>query len=93
MKFNGPAPELINGRLAMIGFLAAASNELQSGSTVLQQALSASPWMYVMLGVWVYASLVPMFKGARHEAFGEWVAGWTMRLAWCSAQCMHGGSN
>lgn len=27
MKFNGPAPEIINARLAMLGFLYAASNE------------------------------------------------------------------
>eukprot|EP00882_Tetradesmus_deserticola_P027048 GHRQ01029888.1.p2 GENE.GHRQ01029888.1~~GHRQ01029888.1.p2 ORF type:complete len:121 (-),score=21.86 GHRQ01029888.1:444-806(-) len=72
MKFNGPAPELVNGRLAMIGILAAAKQEIEAGSTVLQQALQASPWLYAVLGVWVYASLVPIFKGVRHEAFGEW---------------------
>lgn len=71
MKFNGPAPELINGRLAMIGILAAANNEIQTGQTVLQQALTASPWVYVMLLVWIYASLVPITKGARHEPFGK----------------------
>jgi hypothetical protein len=72
MKFNGPAPELINGRLAMIGILAAATQEVDTGATVLQQALQASPWLYAVLGLWVYASLVPILKGVRHEAFGEW---------------------
>jgi hypothetical protein len=71
MKFNGPAPELINGRLAMIGILAAAKQEIDTGATVLQQALQASPWLYAVLGLWVYASLVPILKGVRHEAFGE----------------------
>ena len=32
MKFNGPAPELINARLAMVGFLYAASNEVHAPS-------------------------------------------------------------
>jgi hypothetical protein len=72
MKFNGPGPELINGRLAMIGILAAAKQEVDTGATVLQQALQASPWLYAVLGLWVYASLVPILKGVRHEAFGEW---------------------
>ncbi len=31
MNFNGIAPELINGRLAMVGFLAAVGAELSSG--------------------------------------------------------------
>jgi hypothetical protein len=74
MKFNGPAPELINGRLAMIGILAAAKQEIDTGATVLQQALQASPWLYAVLGLWVYASLVPILKGVRHEAFGELLA-------------------
>lgn len=73
MKFNGPAPELINGRLAMIGILAVANNEIQTEQTVLQQALTASPWVYILLLVWVYASMVPLLKGARHEAFGRFL--------------------
>eukprot|EP01025_Chloroclados_australasicus_P032286 TRINITY_DN32722_c0_g3_i1.p3 TRINITY_DN32722_c0_g3~~TRINITY_DN32722_c0_g3_i1.p3 ORF type:complete len:109 (-),score=23.32 TRINITY_DN32722_c0_g3_i1:27-353(-) len=31
MAFSGPAPELINGRLAMLGFVAAVFAELNSG--------------------------------------------------------------
>lgn len=33
MKFNGPAPEIINARLAMLGFLYAASNEVCTGNS------------------------------------------------------------
>lgn len=71
MKFNGPAPELINGRLAMIGILAAAKAEVDTGTTVLQQAQQAPVWLWGVLLLWVYASMVPILKGARHEAFGE----------------------
>lgn len=74
MRFNGPAPELVNGRLAMIGILAAARGEALGGGTVLAQAhaLAASPsWAWAGLALVVYASLVPILKGARHEAFGE----------------------
>lgn len=56
----------------MIGILAAARQEIDTGATVLQQALQASPWLYAVLGLWVYASMVPILKGVRHEAFGEW---------------------
>eukprot|EP00879_Flechtneria_rotunda_P026764 GHRR01028588.1.p2 GENE.GHRR01028588.1~~GHRR01028588.1.p2 ORF type:complete len:153 (+),score=54.81 GHRR01028588.1:789-1247(+) len=70
MKFNGPGPELINGRLAMLGILAAARNETQTGFTVVQQVQHASVLDVAVLLVTVYASLVPLLKGARHEAFG-----------------------
>ena len=71
MRFNGPAPELINGRLAMLGFLMAAKGEIDTGLTVLQQAQQASLWQYAFMLLWVYASMVPILKGARHEAFGK----------------------
>jgi hypothetical protein len=71
LKFTGPGPELINGRLAMLAFLAVPRNEIETGATVLQQAVSAPWWVYAALLLWVYASMVPLLKGARHEAFGE----------------------
>ena len=37
MAFSGPAPELINGRLAMLAFIAALGAELSSGEGVLRQ--------------------------------------------------------
>eukprot|EP00873_Tetraselmis_striata_P035450 jgi/Tetstr1/455714/TSEL_042521.t1 len=33
MAFSGPAPEVINGRLAMLGFAAALGAELSTGQT------------------------------------------------------------
>jgi hypothetical protein len=42
MAFSGPAPELINGRLAMLAFVAALGAELSTGESVLRQ-LSEEP--------------------------------------------------
>ncbi len=72
MKFNGAAPELVNGRLAMGGLLLAARNEVLTGDTALQQLLHAPVWHAAVALLWVWASLVPITKGARHEAFGGW---------------------
>eukprot|EP01024_Parvocaulis_polyphysoides_P039475 TRINITY_DN35693_c0_g1_i1.p3 TRINITY_DN35693_c0_g1~~TRINITY_DN35693_c0_g1_i1.p3 ORF type:complete len:189 (-),score=2.50 TRINITY_DN35693_c0_g1_i1:238-732(-) len=70
MKFNGLAPEVVNGRLAMLGFVTAAIREFQTGETILTQVQNASLLTWLWFALWVYASLVPMFKGARMEAFG-----------------------
>jgi hypothetical protein len=35
MAFSGPGPEVINGRLSMIGFVAAVGAELSSGECSL----------------------------------------------------------
>jgi hypothetical protein len=82
MRFNG-APELINGRLSMVALLVAASNEMSTGQTVMQQFAAAPLWTYLAFAGLVYASLVPMMKGARHEAFGERAlpAGWRLAAA------------
>ena len=37
MRFNGPAPETINGRLAMVGFVTGALNEFQTARTLEEQ--------------------------------------------------------
>lgn len=71
LKFNGPAPELVNGRLAMVGLVGAAIGESQTGATVLNQLTHVSLGTCVALAVWVYASLVPILKGVKQEAFGE----------------------
>mmetsp|Transcript_29325 Transcript_29325/g.82718 ORF Transcript_29325/g.82718 Transcript_29325/m.82718 type:complete len:206 (+) Transcript_29325:257-874(+) len=70
MKFSGPAPEIVNGRLAMVGFLAAAMNEVTTGDTVEKQILEAPVTVGVFVLVVVYASLVPIMKGVKNEAFG-----------------------
>merc|ERR1712113_1017907 len=42
MAFSGAAPETINGRLAMLGFVAALGAEASSGETVFQQVGDAT---------------------------------------------------
>lgn len=70
MKFNGPAPEAVNGRLAMIGFVAGAITEFQTGVPLEQQALTTGPPTFVIAALIVYASLVPILKAAKSEPFG-----------------------
>lgn len=43
MAFDGAAPELINGRLAMVGFFAALCAEIASGEGVIMQACCLLP--------------------------------------------------
>ncbi|KAL4424869.1 hypothetical protein ABPG77_002092 [Micractinium sp. CCAP 211/92] len=75
MKFNGPVPERVNGRLAMLAFLYIAQHEAKTGQTVLQQALdlpynyAAWPLVALML-LMVYATFPPALAGAREEDFG-----------------------
>ena len=70
--FSGPAPERINGRLAMIGFVAALAVELSKGQNLFEQINHGGiPWFVgtsVLLSV---ASLVPLYKGVTAEAESE----------------------
>lgn len=70
LKFNGPAPELVNGRLAMIGMVAAAYQESQTGQSLPWMVEHVSLGVCLGLAVWVYASLAPICKGVKQEAFG-----------------------
>lgn len=71
MAFSGPAPELVNGRLAMLGVVAALGAEFASGESVLQQLSEATVPIAITFVAFSVASLVPIFKGANpKEAFG-----------------------
>jgi len=63
MKFDGPAPETINGRLAMIGMVWAAVAEIRSGEGVAQQTLGDTGliWFLAIVPIFVWATLVPIF--------------------------------
>ncbi|XP_077248012.1 early light-induced protein 1, chloroplastic-like [Tasmannia lanceolata] len=64
LAFSGPAPERINGRLAMIGFVAALGAELARGDDVVAQLANGGlPWFVGSTVVLSIASLVPLFKG------------------------------
>lgn len=70
MAFAGPAPETINGRLAMLGFVAALGAELSSGKPVLEQLDGAAVPIAATFVLFSVASLIPMLKGVQIEAFG-----------------------
>ncbi|KAJ9536965.1 hypothetical protein OSB04_029698 [Centaurea solstitialis] len=64
LAFSGPAPERINGRLAMIGFVSAMAVELSSGQDVFTQISNGGVTVFVATSVLLsMASLVPLFKG------------------------------
>ena len=85
--FSGPAPETINGRLAMVGFVAAVAVELASGQDLLTQLSSGGVSRFVISAVLLsIASLVPMFKGVSTESksqpvFSSSAEMWNGRLA------------
>ncbi|KAK9067884.1 hypothetical protein SSX86_011995 [Deinandra increscens subsp. villosa] len=69
LAFSGPAPERINGRLAMIGFVSAMAVELSSGQDVLTQISNGGVAAFLGTSVLLTAaSLVPLFKGVRAES-------------------------
>ncbi|KAL3749027.1 early light-induced protein 1, chloroplastic [Eucalyptus grandis] len=85
--FSGPAPERINGRLAMIGFVAAIAVELSKGQDLFAQISEGGiPWFIgtsILLSV---ASLVPLLQGVTVESKSDGVMTsnaelWNGRLA------------
>ncbi|MFX6533332.1 chlorophyll a-b binding domain-containing protein [Acinetobacter baumannii] len=74
LAFSGPAPERINGRLAMIGFVAALGAELASGQDLIAQVQNGGiPWFLGTSVLFSLASLVPLFKGVTVESKSEGV--------------------
>ncbi|KAL8100187.1 early light-induced protein 1, chloroplastic-like [Apium graveolens] len=74
LAFSGPAPERINGRLAMIGFVAAIGAELASGQDVFSQISNGGvPWFLGTSVVFTLASLIPLFKGVTVQSKSEGV--------------------
>ncbi|KAI9195923.1 hypothetical protein LWI28_019451 [Acer negundo] len=69
LAFSGPAPERINGRLAMIGFVAAMAVEISNGQDVFAQISNGGiPWFLGTSVVLSLASLIPLFKGVSVES-------------------------
>ena len=58
MAFSGPAPEVINGRLAMLAFVAAAGAELSTGAPVAAQLKDAPILIGITFLLFSAASLV-----------------------------------
>ncbi|KXZ41231.1 hypothetical protein GPECTOR_630g729 [Gonium pectorale] len=71
MKFSGPGPELINGRLAMVGALVGLFSELTTGKSLLAQFGSSPLQILLLVGALSYATLAPILRGSNlSEAFG-----------------------
>ncbi|KAG2632024.1 low molecular mass early light-inducible protein HV60, chloroplastic-like [Panicum virgatum] len=70
LAFSGPAPERINGRLAMVGFVSALAVEASRGGGLLSQAGSGSglAWFAATAAVLSVASLVPVLRGESAES-------------------------
>ncbi|EPS65382.1 early light inducible protein [Genlisea aurea] len=67
--FGGPGPERINGRLAMIGFVAAIGAEFASGQDLSEQLQNGGvSWFLATSAVLTLASLVPLFQGVTAES-------------------------
>ncbi|KAI4993405.1 hypothetical protein ZWY2020_007718 [Hordeum vulgare] len=88
LAFSGPAPERINGRLAMVGFVAALSVEAARGGGLLDQVGSSAGlgWFLTTAAVFSVASLVPLLQGQSVESksSGVWTADaelWNGRFA------------
>eukprot|EP00873_Tetraselmis_striata_P035451 jgi/Tetstr1/455715/TSEL_042522.t1 len=76
MAFSGPAPEVINGRLAMLGFAAALGAELSTGQTVGAQFSSIPGPMIFVVALFTTASLIPLAKqGTKEQKFGPFTPG------------------
>ncbi|QDZ21636.1 chlorophyll A-B binding protein [Chloropicon primus] len=69
MAFSGAGPETINGRLAMLGFIAALGAEASSGESIFQQIGDAEPSILFAFIMFAAASLIPIFKGVKKESF------------------------
>ncbi|KAL3833912.1 hypothetical protein ACJIZ3_008648 [Penstemon smallii] len=69
LGFSGPAPERINGRLAMIGFVAAIGVELANGQDIFSQVQNGGfPLFLGTSALLSMASLIPLFKGVTVES-------------------------
>eukprot|EP00243_Klebsormidium_subtile_P003372 TRINITY_DN16754_c0_g1_i1.p1 TRINITY_DN16754_c0_g1~~TRINITY_DN16754_c0_g1_i1.p1 ORF type:complete len:245 (+),score=23.06 TRINITY_DN16754_c0_g1_i1:118-852(+) len=69
MAFSGSAPEIVNGRLAMLGFVATAAAEFTTKQTALEQLLANSGNVFTTIFVFTLASLAPKFIA--DEGLGE----------------------
>ncbi|KAK1681964.1 hypothetical protein QYE76_042812 [Lolium multiflorum] len=69
LAFSGPAPERINGRLAMVGFVTALAVEAGRGDGLLSQLGNGTgqAWFAYTVAVLSVASLVPLLQGESAE--------------------------
>ena len=63
--FSRSGPELINGRLAMLGFVAAVGAELSSHESVLRQLADEPTGIAAVFGLIIAGSLAPLLLGSK----------------------------
>lgn len=63
MRFKGAAPEIINCRLAMLGFAAALGAELTTGKTIFEQFAIAPKATIATFVIFAVATLIPIVRG------------------------------
>ncbi|KAL3141333.1 hypothetical protein ABBQ32_004917 [Trebouxia sp. C0010 RCD-2024] len=84
MRFKGAAPEVINCRLAMLGFVAAVLVENATGKNVIQQTQTEQFPIAVIVITFIIASLVPIVRGVPRKGNSIFTADaelWNGRLA------------
>lgn len=69
MRFDG-APEIVNCRLAMLGFVAGLGAELSTNESVYAQFTQAAPTVIAVAALFTAATLAPILKGNQPESFG-----------------------
>jgi len=85
--FDGPAPETINGRLAMLGVLTCLAAEFNTGVGVKEQVAKSPLPILAVFVIISLASYIPIFRGyTRKEPFANsfWspkAENWNGRLA------------
>ncbi|XP_059072407.1 early light-induced protein 1, chloroplastic-like, partial [Cryptomeria japonica] len=66
---SGPAPEIINGRAAMLVFVSPIAVEVASGRDLLPQVNSGGlSWFALIAGLMTVGTLVPLFNGISRES-------------------------
>ncbi|VVA20987.1 PREDICTED: early [Prunus dulcis] len=85
--FSGPAPERINGRLAMVGFVSALAVELAKGQDLFAQISDGGVSLFLGTSILLsVASLIPLFRGVSVESKSDGIMTsdaelWNGRLA------------
>jgi len=75
MRFKGAAPEVINSRLAMLGFVLAVGLEAITGKNVIEQVQSWPLATAAVFGTFIVASLIPILRGVpRKDGLGPFTA-------------------
>lgn len=84
MRFKGAAPEVINCRLAMLGFVAAIAVEAATGKNVIEQAQAAPGPIAAISILFIVASIIPIVRGVPRKGNSIFTADaelWNGRLA------------